>query len=65
MNMGRGPGKTEGGHARGHSNMAYWGTHQEAKTDSRKRRRIDDGREERKAQNKPGGHDESSDPAEG
>jgi hypothetical protein len=63
--MGRGTGKTEGGHIRGHSNMAYWGTHQEAKTDSRKRRRIDDRSEERKARDKPAGRDESSDPPKG
>jgi hypothetical protein len=63
--VGRGTGKTEGGHTRGHSNIAYWGTHQEAKTDSCKRRRIDDGRDERKARDKPADPNENSDPPEG
>jgi hypothetical protein len=48
--MGVGKGKTEGGHRRGHSNMAYWwGTHDEAKEDSRIRRRIADRRLEQQA----------------
>jgi hypothetical protein len=42
--------------------MAYWGTHQEAKGDSRKRRRIEDRRVERKAQNKSGGGSEGDEP---
>ena len=32
--MGYGKGKTEGGHKRGHSAMALWVTHQEAKTEA-------------------------------
>jgi hypothetical protein len=62
--MGRGKGKTEGGHTGGHSNMAYWVTHQEAKTDSRKRRRIEDGREERKARDKSADGSDAGDPHE-
>jgi len=47
--MGYGKGKTEGGHKRGHSVMALWVTHQEAKADARKRRRLAARRLERKA----------------
>jgi hypothetical protein len=47
-----GKGKTEGGHRRGHSNMAYWGTHEEAKEDSRIRRRIAGRRLEQQAAKK-------------
>jgi hypothetical protein len=65
MNMGRGTGKTEGGHTPGHSNMAYWGTHQEAKTDSRKRRRIKDRLVERKARDKSAGAGENKKPSGG
>jgi hypothetical protein len=38
--MGYGKGKSEGGHGRGHSAMALWVTHQEAKTEARKQRRL-------------------------
>ncbi len=47
--MGYGKGKTEGGHKRGHSAMAYWVTHQEAKAEARKRRRLVAHRLERQA----------------
>ena len=47
--MGYGKGKTEGGHRRGHSAMALWVTHQEAKTEARKRRRLAARQLERKA----------------
>ena len=47
--MGYGKGKPEGGHKRGHSAMAYWVTHQEAKAEARKRRRLVARRLERKA----------------
>jgi hypothetical protein len=60
--MGRGSGKTEGGHARGHSNAAYWGTHQEAKADARKRRRIEDRRVERKVRDKSAGPGDDGEP---
>jgi hypothetical protein len=63
--MGRGTGKTEGGHTRGHSNMAYWGTHQEAKADSRKRRRLEDRRVEHKARDKSRSPGESGEPSDG
>ena len=54
--MGRtsGTGKIEGGHTRGHSNMGYWGTHQEAKAGSRKARRLAERRLEREAAKEPG-----------
>ena len=52
--MGYGKGKTEGGHKRGHSAMAYWVTHQEAKAEGRKRRRLVARRLERKATKKAG-----------
>jgi hypothetical protein len=61
--MGRGTDKTEGGHARGHSNMAYWGTHQEAKADSRKRRRIENRLVERKGREKSAGRGEGIGPS--
>ena len=38
--MSYGKGKTEGGHKRGHSAMALWVTHQEAKAQARKQRRL-------------------------
>jgi len=38
--MGYGQGKSEAGHKRDHSAMALWVTHQEAKTEARKRRRL-------------------------
>ena len=47
--MGYGKGKTEGGHKRGHSAMALWVTHQETKTEARKRRRLAARHLERKA----------------
>ena len=47
--MGYGKGKSEGGHKRGHSAMALRVTHQEAKTEARKRRRLAARRLERKA----------------
>jgi len=47
--MGYGKGTTEGGRNRGHSAMALWVTHREAKTESRKRRRLAARRLERKA----------------
>ncbi len=47
-NMGYGRDKTEGGHKRGHSNMAYWGTHQEKKAGARKQRRNETRRLARK-----------------
>ncbi len=53
--MGYGKGKTEGGHKRGHSAMALWVTHQEAKTEARKRRRLVARRLERKVTKKSGG----------
>ena len=52
--MGYGKGKTEGGHKRGHSAMAYWVTHQEAKAEARKRRRIVVHRLERQARTEAG-----------
>ena len=48
--MGYGKGKSEGGHKRGHSAMALWVTHQEAKTEARKRRRLVARRLERTAE---------------
>ncbi len=47
--MGYGKGKSEGGRKRGHSAMALWVTHQEAKSEARKRRRLAARRLERKA----------------
>ncbi len=52
--MGYGKGKTEGGHKRGHSAMANWVTHQEAKAEARKRRRLVARRLERKATKQAG-----------
>ena len=49
VRMGYGKGKTEGGHQRGHSAMALWVTHQEAKSEARKRRRLASRHLERKA----------------
>jgi hypothetical protein len=46
--LGYGKGKSEGGRKRGHSAMALWVTHQEAKTEARKRRRLAARRLERK-----------------
>jgi hypothetical protein len=53
--MGYGKGKSEGGHKRGHSAMALWVTHQEAKTEARKRRRLAARHLERKAMKQAGG----------
>ena len=47
--MGYGKGKTEGGHKRGHSALALHVTHQEAKVEARKRRRLADRKAERGA----------------
>ena len=52
--MGYGRGKTEGGHKRGHSGLAYWGTHQEAKEEARKRRRLAEREVERNVARKAG-----------
>ena len=52
--MGYGKGKTEGGHKRGHSAMALWVTHQEAKAEARKRRRLAIRQLERKAAKETG-----------
>jgi hypothetical protein len=60
--MGTGKGKVEGGHARGHSNMGYWGTHQEAKADSRRRRRLAERHLEREAAKEAGSRAESAEP---
>ena len=53
--MGYGKGKTEGGHKRGHSAMALWVTHQEAKSEARKRRRLAARHLERKVAKEAGG----------
>lgn len=47
--------ETEGGHKRGHSAMALWVTHQEAKTEAGKRRRLAARRLVRKAAKEAGG----------
>ncbi|MGD1036362.1 MAG: hypothetical protein ABR878_04045 [Roseiarcus sp.] len=52
--LGYGKEKSEGGHSRGHSSMALWLTHQEAKTEARKRRRLVARRLERKAAKEAG-----------
>jgi hypothetical protein len=51
--MGYGRGKTESGHARGHSSLAYCGILREAKADARKQRRLAERRMERKSRKKP------------